>query len=116
MAGSTSRRAVPTEQSDLVLSIRLSNGLMRVLGTAPDEQATRLTELALIQLWREEAVSNGVAADALGISRWEFIHLLGQHGVPYLDLTPDELERDLQASRLASDRVRAGRPSRTASA
>ncbi len=64
---------------------------------APGEDAGRqVLELALIQLFREEQVSSGYAADVLDMSQWEFIQLLGRHGVPYVDLSPEEVRQDFQ--------------------
>lgn len=107
--------ASPEHSKGHALTVRASDRLLDVLG--PDlEVAARLKGLALIELWREQLVSGGFAAEALGIRKWEFVQLLGRHGVAYLDQTEEELEQDLRASRMVSDQVWADRQSRTASA
>ncbi len=78
---------------------------------APGENAGRqVLELALIQLFREERASSGYAADALGMSQWEFIQLLGRHGVPYVDLSPEEVRQDFQNASTFSHHRRHQRP------
>lgn len=68
---------------------------MAALGSTPELAAQTVKELALIQLWREEAVSGGVAAEALGLDHWAFVQLLGRHNVPYLDQSTEESREDL---------------------
>jgi predicted HTH domain antitoxin len=60
--------------------------------------------LALIELFRRGDVSTGYAAEVLGMTRWEFITLLGDHGVPYVDMTAEELEADVEQARAAFQR------------
>jgi predicted HTH domain antitoxin len=62
------------------------------------DAAARLSELAVIELFREERISMGRAARLLGFSPGAFVDLLGRHGVPYLDDSEEELRRQVEAS------------------
>lgn len=66
-----------------------------VLGMTPQKIATRWLEWAVIALFQDEVISSGKAARLLGISRREFIVLLGKRGLAYLDQSEDELVAEL---------------------
>jgi predicted HTH domain antitoxin len=68
------------------LHIDLPNELVAALNET-DVQAVR--EAALVKLYDRGRLSSGKAAELLGISRREFLELLGQHGVSYFDETMD---------------------------
>ncbi|MEF8939138.1 MAG: UPF0175 family protein, partial [Salinivenus sp.] len=52
-----------------------------------------------LELFREERISSGKAADLLGISKAEFVDLLDQHGIAYFTETPKELDAQVEAVR-----------------
>lgn len=80
------------------LVIDLPNDVVERLAPTPHEAAERLKELVLIELFRRGEVSSGWAAERLGIGKWDFIDLLGEHGVPYIDLTEDELRQEVEVA------------------
>lgn len=41
-------------------------------------------------------ISHGRAAELLGISKMELIELYGRLGIPYLDMTDEEFEEEMQ--------------------
>jgi predicted HTH domain antitoxin len=45
---------------------------------------------------REHQVSQGKAAEVLGISRYDLFELMSKHCIPVIDLTPEELEAELK--------------------
>jgi predicted HTH domain antitoxin len=79
--------------------VRLPAEVVRLLGATRDEAAEYLARLALIELFRRGEVSSGYAAEVLGMSKSEFITLLVEHKVPYIDLSEEELRRDLEVAR-----------------
>jgi len=83
------------------------------LGSTPEEAAVCLKWLGLIELYRRGEVSTGYPAQILGISRWEFIRLLDEHGIPHLQLSEEALKQDLEALRPLRN-VDPGQSSRTA--
>lgn len=81
------------------VSVQLPADLLPLLGPTPAEVAARLSQLALIDLFRRGEVSSGYAAQVLGMSKADFIELLAKHDVPYLDLSEEELRRDVEVAR-----------------
>lgn len=67
--------------------------LVRILDATESELGPRLMELVVIELFREDQISSGKAANVLGLSKESFIQLLGRRGVPYFTETQEELER-----------------------
>ncbi len=44
-------------------------------------------------------ISNGKAAELLGITKTELLDMFGEMGIPYFTQTPEELEQDIQVLR-----------------
>lgn len=44
----------------------------------------------------DETISHGRAAELLGISKMELIELYSSLGIPYLDMTDEEFEEEIQ--------------------
>jgi predicted HTH domain antitoxin len=57
----------------------------------------RLTEWLVISLFTEERISSGKAAQLLQLSRIQFLDLLRERGIAYLDYTADELAEEFAA-------------------
>lgn len=81
------------------LVVNLPGPIVELLAPTPGEAAVCLQQLALIDLFRRGEVSSGWAAEKLGIGKSEFIDLLAEHGVPYFNLSPEDLSRDVEAVR-----------------
>ena len=71
----------------------------------PDEVATQLHEAEMavkakealvMELLREHHISQGKAADILGISRHDLFDLMTEYQVPVIDLTAEELDAELR--------------------
>jgi predicted HTH domain antitoxin len=84
--------------------VDLPEELLKLLGPTPTEAAACLKKLALIELFRRGEVSSGYAAKTLGISKSEFIDLLGEHEVPYVDASEEELREQFEAAKPRRDR------------
>lgn len=89
----------PVRKRLTTVPIELPGELVTLLGRSTAESARCLTELALIDLYRRGEVAGGYAAGILGINRWDFIQLLGKHQVPYVDMTEEELNQEIEAAR-----------------
>jgi len=59
-------------------------------------------EALLVELYRQGQLTHRTLAEALGLDRYEADGVLKRHGVEY-DLTPAELNRQLQSLRPGSD-------------
>jgi len=50
-------------------------------------------------LYRRGVLSSGKAAELLGMERLEFVRYSGRLGIPYFQLSADELRQELQQLR-----------------
>lgn len=50
-------------------------------------------------------ISNGKAAELLGISKMELLDMFGEMGIPYYNQTSEELDNDIQALRKLRTKV-----------
>ncbi len=48
-------------------------------------------ELAVLELYRRHLVSGGKAAELLGMERFEFIRYASRLGIPFMDMSPEEM-------------------------
>ena len=55
-----------------------------------------------IELFLEGKISAGKVAEVLGLSKVQFVELLNQRRLPYLDANREELEREVAVARAAS--------------
>lgn len=64
-----------------------------------DDQQSELERNAMLlyPYVKNETLSNGRAAEILGISKWQLIQFYDKEGLPYLDFDEEELEKDLDA-------------------
>ena len=60
-----------------------------------DEMTAKAKEALVMELLREHHVSQGKAADILGISRHAVFDLMTKYQVPVIDLTDAELDQEL---------------------
>ena len=63
----------------------------------PLKEAAR--ELIVLELYRQGEVSSGKAAELLCMQRGEFIRYASARGIPYLQLSEEELRREVEDSR-----------------
>ncbi|MBC6421054.1 MAG: UPF0175 family protein [Hormoscilla sp. SP12CHS1] len=62
---------------------KLPQELIPILEANDAELEGRILELIVLELVRQQRISTGKAAELLGISKWEFVQLLGQNNIPY---------------------------------
>ena len=63
---------------------------------AGEDMNAKLREALVMNLVREHRVSQGKAAEILGISREDLFPLMSKHQVPVIDLPIDELQSELE--------------------
>ncbi len=61
----------------------------------PLEKVAR--EMIVLELYRRGTLSSGKAAELLGMPRLDFIKHASKLGIPYIDMTSDEWEREKSA-------------------
>jgi predicted HTH domain antitoxin len=60
------------------------------------EMAVKAKETLVMELLREHHISQGKAAEILGISRHDLFDLMTKYQVPVIDLTAEELDAELR--------------------
>lgn len=93
------RHAVTSQAGTVTVAVQLPDRVLQILGPTPKAVAENLRMLAMIEMFRRGEVSSGWAAEQLGMTKSDFIDVLARHEVPFLDLSPEELRRDLGALR-----------------
>jgi len=81
------------------VTLDLDEGLVDALEELhqPVQQAAR--ELIVMELYRLRKISSGRGAELLGSSRLDFIQRASGLGIPYFQLTEEDLDREIQAGR-----------------
>ena len=77
------------------VEVELPRDLLRALHVTEEELGPKLNLLIALDLFREEKLSSGKAAEVAGLSKTEFIDELDRHGISYFSETPEELEAQL---------------------
>jgi predicted HTH domain antitoxin len=93
--------------ADLKVEIELPQSLLAALDIPEAELGRQAREWVLLELFQEGKISSGKAAETLGLSKAQFLSLLGQRNLPYLDGDMSDLEREVAAAESA------GRPSQS---
>ena len=53
----------------------------------------KLKELSILELYRRKEISSGKAAELLGMERFEFVRYASRLGIPFFDMSKEELEK-----------------------
>lgn len=77
------------------LTIDYGEEVLQALGLSPEEFTEEVRLLIAVKLYELDRLSSGAAASFAGISKPEFLTKLAEYGVDCLDLTEEELRRDL---------------------
>lgn len=85
--------------SDVVVEVRLPQALLAGSGLTRKEVSSALLQSYIISLYRHDRISSGKAASLLGVHRLTFIRMLAEEGIPYLDYTSEEFDREIEAVR-----------------
>ncbi len=82
------------------ISIDLDEKLVALLrqSNQPVQQAAQ--ELIVLELYRQQIISSGKAAELLGMERLQFIQYSGRLGIPFFDMSAEEWEIERARSRM----------------
>ena len=83
------------------MEIDLPRKLLVALNVPESDLGRRVTEWVTLELFQEGKISSGKGAEILGISKLQFLDLLYQRNLPYLDADRAELEREAAAAEAA---------------
>ena len=74
------------------VTLEVPEDALRLMGKTPEEFAREVYETAVVHWFDKGRISQGKAAELLGISRGELFDVLFKHEVSPLQVTPEELE------------------------
>jgi predicted HTH domain antitoxin len=69
----------------LKVEFELPKDLLEALGIPESELGRQAREWVLLELFQEGKISSGKAAEVMGLSKAQFLDLLSQRNLPYLD-------------------------------
>lgn len=55
-----------------------------------------IKELAVLELYRRHLISAGKAAELLDMERFEFVRYASRLGIPFFDMSPDEMAGEIE--------------------
>jgi predicted HTH domain antitoxin len=84
-------------QQEVTLHVKFPRSILFDYGLTEQEASKEMMRAFVLSLYRRDKISSGKAARLLGMHRLDFIRLLADEGIPYLDYTSEELEADTQA-------------------
>jgi predicted HTH domain antitoxin len=82
--------------TDLTISLNLPRDLLGALNIPESQLPQQILEILALDLFRQQRISAGKAAELLGISKISFIELLARHKICYFNETPDELTAEVE--------------------
>jgi predicted HTH domain antitoxin len=82
--------------NETTFSVHVPSSLLN-LGLSQDEIQRRISEWLLLSLFLEGKISSGKAGKLLGLSRLEFIKLLRERGIAYINYSKEELTEEFDA-------------------
>jgi Uncharacterised protein family (UPF0175) len=81
------------------IQITVDESVTELLGDSPEQIERTALEIIVLDLYRRHVISSGRAAEILNLDLLTFIRWSGSLGIPYLDMTPEEWQQELQAIR-----------------
>ena len=81
--------------ADRTLPLELSEELITLLGS-PEALAAKAKEALVLELLREAWISQGKAAELLGVTRWDILDLMVRYQIPSGPATAEELRQETE--------------------
>ena len=88
------------------ISIALDEKFLSFVAKKREDIPEKLKELSVLELYRRKDISSGKAAELLGMKRFEFIKYASRLGIPFFDMSKEELEKDLEAAKKVYEKVK----------
>jgi predicted HTH domain antitoxin len=78
------------------IRIEIDEDVLGLLGESTEQIERHALEIIVLELYRRHTVSAGRAAMLLGMDKLSFIRWSGSLGIPYFDLSAEELREELK--------------------
>ena len=82
------------QQASLKISFPLE--LLLDYGISKEDAAKQMLQLFVINMYKNEYITSGKAADLLGMKKYDFISLLAKYGENYFNYTSLEMEDEFK--------------------
>jgi predicted HTH domain antitoxin len=94
---------MPTRQQ---ISVALDEKFLSFVAKKRKDIPEKLKELSILELYRRKEISSGKAAELLGMERFEFVRYASRLGIPFFDMSKEELEKDLESAKRIYEQVK----------
>jgi predicted HTH domain antitoxin len=78
------------------IRIEIDEDVLGLLGESTEQIERHALEMIVLELYRRHTISAERAAMLLGMDKLSFIRWSGSLGIPYFDLTAEELREELE--------------------
>ena len=75
--------------------VELPDEVLDAFGWQEAETPRKLRELVVMELLRDDRLSEAQAAELLQLDRWKLLELMGRYRVPAIRMSPEELRQEL---------------------
>ena len=94
---------MPTRQQ---ISVALDEKFLSFVAKKRKDIPEKLKELSVLELYRRKDISSGKAAELLGMERFEFVRYASRLGIPFFDMSKEELEKDLEVTKRIYEQIK----------
>jgi len=84
------------------IKIELPKNLEAIFAHKFSKPSERVKELAILELYRQGEISGGKAGELIGMERLSFIQYASKLGIPFIDMSEEDLKEDLKNSKSVS--------------
>jgi len=91
------------EKNTVPITLDLPRDLLIESGLSTQAVKAEILRVYVLSLYRQDRISSGKAARLLGMHRLNFIRLLAEEQIPYLEYTSEELETELTTVQIWSN-------------
>lgn len=81
-----------------MVTVTLDDDLVAAMEAEGEALDRRARELIVVELYRRDAISGGKAAELLGMSHRAFIQFSGELGIPYGNLSAEDVTGEVRTA------------------